>query len=146
MTTPFAFNSSTAMRAPFSLSLPRWAIAPEVAATWPILITSCAYAALAERHANTTAWQSGLTLNCIWSFFVATRERLSAYHAGAGTTSAGDPGPGAVDRLRPARHQFEARGLGQRRLETALGLPLRGDFFLRFPEADRQSRQVGRAQ
>src|SRR5476649_3099200 len=35
------------MRAPFSLSLPRWAIGPDVAATWPILMTGSAGAAAA---------------------------------------------------------------------------------------------------
>ena len=37
--TPLAFRSSMAILAPSSLSLPRWAMAPLVGPTWPILTT-----------------------------------------------------------------------------------------------------------
>ena len=36
---PAAFSSSMAILAPFSLSLPKWAMAPLVGPTWPILMT-----------------------------------------------------------------------------------------------------------
>ena len=37
---PLAFSSSMARRAPFSLSLPRWACGPVIGATWPSLTTT----------------------------------------------------------------------------------------------------------
>jgi len=39
MPTPLALSSSIAMRAAFSLSLPRWALGPETGPTWPIFTT-----------------------------------------------------------------------------------------------------------
>ena len=60
--TPLALSSSIAMRAPFSLSLPRWAMPPLVGATWPILTTmSCAETVPAKIAAAAAAIRFNLT-------------------------------------------------------------------------------------
>src|SRR5213592_884508 len=72
--TPLAFRSSMAMRAPFSLSFPRCAMAPLVGATWPIFTTmSCALAAPASRI--TAAPTIAFSLTCMQNLQVVYVER-----------------------------------------------------------------------
>src|SRR5471032_135807 len=68
-----AFNSSMAIFAPFSLSLPKCAEAPEIGATWPILITSCAPALPAKARA--TASGMNLILDSILFSNGGTKQR-----------------------------------------------------------------------
>ena len=64
MVTPLALRSSIAMRAPFSLSLPRWAMPPLVGPTWPILTTmSCADTEPAKIAAAAAAIRFSLNLH-----------------------------------------------------------------------------------
>jgi hypothetical protein len=60
-----ALSSSIAMRAAFSLSLPRWALGPEIGATWPILTTCWAQAEPAKASAMAAGIRVVFMLTCM---------------------------------------------------------------------------------
>src|SRR5581483_9518894 len=84
-----AFASSIARRAPFSLSLPRWAMPPVSGATWPILISTegagggaegCELAACSFGFSGSLPQPSSVNAAATDStnaFFIAVSQRLS---------------------------------------------------------------------